>query len=196
MICQSPAMFKKTLLVGFVIFVNDVGLLHAQAPEAGEGKKEPEKTKVSDTSTPDAFWTANVPGGQYMVALSRITSVSRHKYLLDAAVLVDEVTVDTDGQALARFYTITPVPTPKTPVSFAKEAADRSKEIAEKLIDRSGVKLQDMVMKKYPETSHAKSLEYRIMSDAELTSLYNSVENAWFYGKGRKFTIADVQPAK
>jgi hypothetical protein len=194
MICQDTQMREKTLFVGFLSFVIGAGSLSAQEPEDVE--KDKEKPKVSDVSTPDNFWKASIPGGNYMVSLARITSISRQKYLLDAAVIVDEVTIDTDGQALARFYTITPVPTPNTPVTFAKEAADRSKEIAEKLIDRSGVTLQEMVMKKYPETSHAKSLEYRIKSAADLASLQSSVENAWYYGKGRKFTIADTQPTK
>ena len=41
-----------------------------------------------------------------MVALDRIASVSRHKYVLDGALIIDEVTVDTVGQASARFYFI------------------------------------------------------------------------------------------
>ena len=45
-----------------------------------------------------------------------------------------------------------------------------------------------MVVKKYPVTSHAKTIEYRILSEAELTSLYNSVRNSWETGRGRKFT--------
>jgi hypothetical protein len=190
-------MLKKTLLVGLVSFVCGMHLLHAQTPDTDTGKKEEEKPKVSDVENPNSqFWKASIPGGQFMVPLSRITSISRHKYLLDAAVVVDEVTIDTEGQALARFYTIVPVNTPKTPVSFAKEAADRSKEIAAKLIDRSGVTLQNMVMKKYPETSHAKSIEYRIMNGAQLTSLYGSIQTAWIYGKGRCFTIPDPDPSK
>ena len=58
----------------------------------------------------------------------------------------------------------------------------------EKAAQRAGGDLQDMVMKKYPDTSHAKSLEYRILSEAELTALYKSVRDAWETGRGRKFT--------
>jgi hypothetical protein len=45
-----------------------------------------------------------------------------------------------------------------------------------------------MVMKKYPDTSHAKSIEYRILSEADLGALYASVSNSWETGRGRKFT--------
>ena len=66
--------------------------------------------------------------------------------------------------------------------------AKRGRELVEKAAQRAGGDLQDMVMKKYPDTSHAKSIENRILSETELSSLYNSVRNAWETGRGRKFT--------
>ena len=44
-----------------------------------------------------------------------------------------------------------------------------------------------MVGKKYGVTSHAKSIEYRIMSANTLTALYGSVRKAWETGRGRQF---------
>lgn len=183
-------MSHKTWQITLFSFISAAGFMLAQTPET------PEKPETTDSATPEAFWRAKVPGGEFIVALSHISSVSRHKYLLDGALIVDEVTIDTDGQALARFYVITPVSMPDTPATFAKQAADRGKEIAEQLAARSNVKLQNMVMKKYPDTSHAKSIEYRVMKEAELTSLLTSVETAWYSGKGRKFAIASPDPAK
>ena len=43
------------------------------------------------------FWQGSLPGGSYAVALSRITSISKHEYLLDGNLIVTEVTIDTIG---------------------------------------------------------------------------------------------------
>jgi hypothetical protein len=46
-----------------------------------------------------------------------------------------------------------------------------------------------MVIKKFPETTHAREIEYRVESAEELGALYNSLRTAWETGRGRKFTI-------
>lgn len=135
------------------------------------------------------FWQADLPGGEYVIALDRITSVSRHKYLLDGTVMVDEVTVDSIGQALARFYFISPV-TDEMNSGAAAQLTARAQQLLDKAGDRVGSNLQNMVVKKYPETTHAKSIEYRLLSAGELTSLYDSVRTSWQSGRGRKFAIA------
>lgn len=132
------------------------------------------------------FWEANLAGGNYVVAMSRITSVSRHKYVLDGAVIVDEVTVDTEGQSLARFYFISPVTT-GGPESGTAQLAERALEIANNLASEKGSSVQDMVQKKYPLTTHSKAIEYRLMTEAQLTALYQSVKTAWQTGDGRVF---------
>lgn len=144
---------------------------------------------LSAQDAANRFWQATLKGGNYMVALDKITSVSRHKYLLDGTLIVDEVTVDTVGQSLARFYYASPV-SEATPRNVAKDAVDRGRELLDKATDHVNVDVQDMVVKKYPETSHAKSIEYRILTEAELTALYNSVHGAWESGKGRQFNGA------
>jgi hypothetical protein len=45
-----------------------------------------------------------------------------------------------------------------------------------------------MVIKKFPETTHAHTIEYRIQSEQELTGLYASVRASWESGRGRKFS--------
>ncbi len=146
-----------------------------------------EEVKTGDTAGPNRFWQATLSGGHFMVALDRISSVSRHQYVLDGALIVDEVTVDTIGQALARFYYITPI-TDSAPGNTASELANRGRELVDKAAQRAGADVQNMVVKKYPVTSHAKTIEYRILSEAELSSLYSSVRASWETGRGRKFT--------
>ncbi len=179
--CQVLRMFKKPFLLLLA------GLLACTLPVTAQTPPAPEPEKPGDSAGPTRFWQATLGGGHFMVALDRIASVSRHKYVLDGAVIVDEVTVDTAGQALARFYYISPI-TDAAPGNSVSEAADRARELIEKAADRAGTDVQNMVVKKYPVTSHAKTIEYRILSESELTSLYNSVRNSWETGRGRKFT--------
>lgn len=169
------------------------GVLALSAPARAQTDNDPEDTGTDTPTTrtresvgSNRFWQASVAGGSFMVALDRIVSVSRHKYLLDGAVIVDEVTVDTAGQALARFYFISPV-TDAAPGNTVSGLANRGKELVDKAAQRVGTDAQNMVVKKYPDTTHAKSIEYRILSESELTSLYSSVKNAWETGRGRVF---------
>lgn len=181
-LCNGFPMFKKPLLLLLAGFLACAVQVHAQEPEETDTKD-----KAGDSAGPARFWQATLGGGHYMVALDRIASVSRHKYVLDGAVVVDEVTVDTVGQALARFYFITPI-TDEAPGNSITGIAKRGRELVDKAAERVGTEAQNMVMKKYPETSHAKSIEYRILSEPELTALYASVRSSWESGRGRKFT--------
>lgn len=178
---------KILMIVSAALFVIAVPA-RAQAPDAADGTKTDETSKEGDSAGPPRFWQASVGGGHFMVALDRIVSVSRHKYLLDGAVIVDEVTVDTVGQALARFYFIEPV-TSATPGNAAAGITKRAQELLENASERVGGGLEDMVGKKYGVTSHAKSIEYRVMSATTLTALYASVRSAWESGRGRQFNV-------
>ncbi len=181
-------MFKKTFLMMLAMSLASAIPLHAQRnTPAADPTTETDPKKTGDSPGAPRFWQASLPGGSFMVALDRIVSVSRHKYLLDGAVIVDEVTVDTVGQALARFYFISPV-TDAAAGNSVSGLVDRGRELVEKAAQRVGTDVQNMVVKKYPETTHAKSIEYRLLSEADLSSLYGSVRNAWETGRGRQFT--------
>jgi len=134
-----------------------------------------------------SFWEAKLGGGDFVVALERITSVSRHTYVLDGALIVDEVTVDTTGQALARFYFIKPI-TSGVPGAAASQVAEKVIGLADSAARTAGSDLQNMVVKKYPFTTHSKTVEYRLLSESQLNVLFQSAKTAWQTGKGRVFT--------
>lgn len=140
-----------------------------------------------DAPSAGRFWEATLPGGEYTVALTGIISVSRHKYLLDGALTVDEVTVDCTGQALARFYFIAPISGGVAAGSTTK-LVERGKELLDQGAGRISPDFQNMVVKKYPETTHARTIEYRLSSEAALTALFTSVKSAWESGRGRQFS--------
>lgn len=143
--------------------------------------------ETTDKIGRDGFWEANLSGGNYLVALRNISAVSRHEYVLDGTLIVNEVTVDTNGQALVRFYFITPVST-SGPGAAAADATERAIALLDGAARRAGTDVQDMVVKKFPLTTHAKNIEYRLLSEEQLNVLYQSVKTAWVTGKGRVFS--------
>lgn len=182
-------MFTKLHLTLTALLLISPVTLHAQTT-LPKTPTTPEKT--DDTQQPNRFWQASLGGGHYMVALDRISSISRHKYLLDGALIVDEVTVDALGQALVRFYFLTPVTsaiTGNAAGNAASRIVERGRELVDKAASDAGTNVQNMVVKKFPETTHAHTIEYRVMSAEELGALYGSVRTSWETGRGRKFTI-------
>lgn len=158
--------------------------------EVPKEKPAPPQNRSPGTGTANAkgFWQATLPGGEYAVSTERITSVSRHSYLLDGALLVDEVTIDTTGQALARFYFITPVGATGTAGSTAGAAIEKGKGLLDSAGQRLGGDLENMVIKKYPDTTHAKTIEYRLPTQAELANLFASAKQAWQSGQGGQYS--------
>ena len=66
---------------------------------------------------------------------------------------------------------------------------DRGREIIEDKADDAGTDVHNMVVKKFPETTHAHCIEYRLLSAEELNGLFNSARTAWETGHGRSFSI-------
>ncbi len=182
-------MKKLSLLVIAVFAFAPIAFAQNNNPRPNPNGEESQQdeNKDNDKETRNGFWEANVPGGNFLVALGRISSVSRHKYVLDKAVIVDEVTIDTEGQALARFYFITPIEVGGTGAAAA-DALERASALLDGAVRRAGVDVQDMVVKQYPLTTHSKSIEYRLLSEQQLSALYGSAKTAWVTGKGRVFT--------
>ncbi|MGC6460055.1 MAG: hypothetical protein ACON4R_17015 [Akkermansiaceae bacterium] len=143
---------------------------------------------VNDDQNNIRRWQCSLPGGEYAVGLSAITSVSKHSYVLDGTLLVTEVTVDTTGTALARFYYIEPI-TKDTAFNALDRIQKRAEQLRQRGQQRSGTKADEMAQKSYPTTTHARTIEFRIMNEVELNALYSSVYQAWISGKGRTFRI-------
>ena len=183
---HPAAMLKKLLPTLLIVLVGCLSPLFAQNNEADDSKSG------TDVPQKNRFWQANVSGGEYMVALDRISAISRHQYVLDGAVLVDEVTVDALGQALVRFYFLSPITDAMGGNATGRaisRVVDRGREVAEGAAGKAGINIENMVVKKFPETTHAKEIEYRVLSEQELSGLYKSVRTAWETGRGRKFAI-------
>ncbi len=184
-------MIKKsvfTMILALFTLSAEVQAQNEPEPPPADQKPTDDK-KPEDVEQPNRFWQAGVGGGHYMVALDRISAISRHKYLLDGGIMVDEVTVDALGQALVRFYFIAPltdVLKSETGEVISK-IVERGREAVERAADIVGTDAHNMVIKKFPETTHAREIEFRVETAEELGAIYDSVRTAWESGRGRKF---------
>jgi len=129
-----------------------------------------------------------MPGGTYIVRLASITSISSQEYVVDAAARVTEVNIGTTGTELVRFYYIEPN-IPKAPDGIGQGSMDAVKDKAEALADRVAPDndVWRKVIKNYPMTTHARTIEYRLASKESLQKLFDSVKQAWLRDSGGVF---------
>ena len=172
---------KKLIILALLALTSLVPLANAQDDKEKDKKHSDEENKLR-------FWEASLPGGDYMVALNRISSISMHSYLVNSHYIVYEVVIDTDGAALARFYAIELVGE-KSESNIAKNLLDRGKEIVQQGGGRVGVDTNTLVEKKTPAMTHAKTIEYRVFDKSDLDQLFGSAKKSWRTNRGRKFTI-------
>ena len=151
-----------------------------------QNAEPPENT--SDEENKKRRWHAFLPGGAYHVGLGSITAISKHSYVLDGTLYVSEVTIDTTGNSLARFYFIEPI-SADSKFNVVQRLQASLGKAQEKAGEYSGTKIDELAQKTYPHTTHAKTIEYRILTEQELGALFGSVYRAWDSGKGRTFRI-------
>jgi len=144
------------------------------------------------TPTPDGaptnrgVWRAELPGGTFVVALSQITSVSSHEYVVDNTARVTEVTVGMGGSLIGRFYFLEPN-VPSAPDGIGQSAITFIQEKVTEGVERTGTDVWKKVVKSYPTSTHAHTVEYRIDSKETLQKLYQNLETAWLRGRGDTF---------
>ena len=145
--------------------------------------------RTSEEETNRRFWQCELPSGAYMVGLDRICAVGMHEYLVEGGFLVTEVTIDTVGSVTARFYYGEPYRS-KSEYATGQAVLDRAGKTVDELRDRAQMsQIDGMVVKNYPTTTHAKTIEFNITRKDNLAALFQSVNKAWISGKGVKFTI-------
>lgn len=152
-----------------------LGVLSAQTP-----------TPTPDTPSDRGVWRAELPGGTFVVALSAITSVSSHEYVVDNTARVTEVTVATAGSLIGRFYYLEPN-VPEAPGGIGQSAITFMQDKLTEGAERTGTDAWKKVVKSYPASTHAHTVEYRIDSKEVLQKLYKNVETAWLRGRGDTF---------
>lgn len=150
------------------------------------------QTSTNTPAAPQArfsTWTAELNGGTYIVRLDTVRSVSLSAYIVDGGVMVTEVTIATDSDVMGRFYYMEPFSV-KTGTSLGDTALDKIKSSAEEVATRTGnADKMLLVMKNYPTTTHAKTVEYRVASKEVINKLFVSARDAWLTSNSRKFSV-------
>lgn len=152
---------------------------------AQQASPTPESTPESNARL---VWTAEMPAGDYIVRLTAITSISMHEYVVDASAKITEVTIATSGSEIARFYYIAPL-TPQVPGNVGQSGVDMLNDKAKELADRTGASEWQKVVKNYPVSTHAHTIEYRVGSKDTLDKLFKSVRTAWLKDQSGTFKL-------
>ena len=164
LVCLSP----------LAVLAQDAGGSNPQASEADNNRR---------------FWQAELPGGAYVVALDRISSVGKHEYLVDGGFVVTEVTINTVGSAIARFYYGEPY-RPDVPSATGATINRRIQDTVDTVKERTGANQTDrLVIKNYPTSTHAHTIEFRLNNKDNLEALFQSVNRSWMTGRGVRFTV-------
>ena len=170
----------KLIITSFLLLT--AVLTFAQAPT-------PPATPGEDESNP-RFWQASFAnGGHYLVKLDRISSASKHEYIGNGTARVVEVTIGTDTAVVSRFYYFEPVGKDAA-ISAVNVVVNRVEEVAKDAASRVSPTAGRNVMKDYPNTTHAHTVEYALQSEAALSSLYTSLMQAINTGRGRTWKEA------
>jgi len=157
--------------------------LHAQTPGASP---TPSSTTVAG---PVRAWRATLPGGSFVVPVNAMVSVSMHEYVVDGAARVTEVNIDTTGNALARFYHLEPL-TPQTPLAVGQSLLNKAQELTSEAVSRSGQdELWRKVVKSYPNSTHAHTIEFRVGSREDLQKVFKSADEAMRFARDTVFKL-------
>ncbi|HVE15794.1 MAG TPA: hypothetical protein VNB29_03615 [Chthoniobacterales bacterium] len=150
---------------------------------------------------PQSFplWKAELPGGTYIVARNAINAVSSQEYVLDGVARVTEVNISTAGGIFQpRFYYLEMIATGAAAnVPGAAAATDPVQPAAQSAADNAVPPEQQpwaKVVKNYPTTTHAGTIEFRMNTKEELQALFDSVERVWLTGKSEVYTPGGTRP--
>ncbi|MCG8600979.1 MAG: hypothetical protein MI807_12615 [Verrucomicrobiales bacterium] len=131
------------------------------------------------------FWEVVTSSGRFMARLDQIASVTEHTYVIDGAVRVFECTVDTDGGQTARFYYIEPV-TEQSSITTGSATISRLKDMANRASDKLGTgDVDSLVTKHYPDTTHAKTSEFRMKNKETISQIYDFARRVWAEERGK-----------
>lgn len=127
-------------------------------------------------------------GGNYIVRCNSIIALSKHEYVADAVARVVEVNLTLSSSQIVRFYFLEPakMETNSNLVNAGTQAVERAKGLFEQAAGRVSTTLTEpRVVKSYPASTHAHTVEFVLKDEARLNSLFQSLERGFRTGQGR-----------
>jgi len=140
-----------------------------------------------DEVTRDGLWDGRLKGGTYLVRCNQIIALSKHEYVADAAARVVEVNLTMNSNLTVRFYFLEPVRLEGGGVVGAgQQAIDKARALMQDAAGRLSPTLNEpKVVKSYPLSTHAHTVEFVIKDEERLNALHASLERSFRSGQGR-----------
>lgn len=137
--------------------------------------------------TRDGLWDGKLAGGSYLVRCTQILALSKHEYVADGTARVVEVNLTMNSNMTVRFYYLEPVRLEGGGVIGAgQQAIDKAREMMKDAASRvSPTLITPKVVKSYPISTHAHTVEFVLSSEERLNSLHASLERSFRTGQGR-----------
>ncbi len=177
---------KRILLP--IVFAFSTSLLAAPATDpAAQTFNQPNAAPATPVPTIIPMWRCTLPGGTYEVAVRSIIAVSTHEYLVDGVARVIELNIDTAGALFARFYFIEPNTPTSGPGGLGAGTIDKAQQLLTQAAQATGQDAWQKVVKNYPTTTHAHTVEYRLTSKDQVQAMFQSVETAFRQGKSGNY---------
>jgi hypothetical protein len=177
---SPPPISMKALLITLSLLLTVS--LHAQST-APSGQTAPQ-----DSVTQDGLWDARLKGGNYIVRCNAIVALSKHEYISDGVARVVEVNITLNSAQIVRFYFLEPYKpeSGSSTVGAATQALEKAKGLYEQAAGRVSPDLAaPKVVKNYPTSTHAHTIEFVLKEEARLNSLFGSLERSFRTGQGR-----------
>jgi hypothetical protein len=173
----------KTLILLFSL----ISLSSLQAQTA-PSQAPTSPTTPQQEETQDGLWQGTLAGGRYVVRANAIIALSKHEYISDGVARVVEVNLTLNSAQVVRFYFLEPVKpeTNSTAIATGTQALEKAKGLFEQAAGRVSPTLtQPRVVKNYPTSTHAHTVEFVLKEEARLDSLLQSLERSLRTGRGR-----------
>ncbi len=174
------------ILIAFLALLCAIPL-QAQSPTPQPSPTE-DSEKQADEPTRDGLWDGRFKGGNYIVKCGAIMALSKHEYVSDGVARVVEVNVTLNSAQVVRFYFLEPVKVESgsSMVTAGTDALERAKGMVEQAAGRVSPTLTDpKVVKNYPVSTHAHTVEFVLKEEARLNAMYGSLQRAFRTGQGR-----------
>lgn len=170
--------------------------LHGSSVVRVNGRVTPMFWECSITTTDDGQTDPNAATQvNCIVPLAEVEFVAKQNYIVDGNIDVTEVTASMRSKTLLRFYFIKEI----EGAAWQRLASDaaRMDDLLSKQLGQVAVTpsmqspRNSKVVKNYPVTTHAQTVEYRLQKKEEVEELYTSLRNAFLTYK--TFDLVDSQ---
>ena len=167
---------KITLIALLTLLGTFSALAQSSAPAANK-----------EDVTRDGLWDGRLKGGNYLVRCTQIIALSKHEYVADGVARVVEVNLSLNTNMTVRFYFLEPVRVEGGgAVGVGQQAIDKARALMQDAATRVSPTLTTpKVVKSYPLTTHAHTVEFVLPDEEKLNSLYSSLERSFRTGQGR-----------